>query len=139
MTLWQEIKALNPSRKDLQKFGWLVGGVFLAVGAWTLYRGKSFTWFLLIPGIVLFLAGTVLPASLGLVYRLWMGLAFVLGLIVSTILLTLFYFLVVTPIGLAARLFGQDFLSLKLDRHASSYWVKRSAEPPKPASYEQQF
>jgi hypothetical protein len=68
-----------------------------------------------------------------------MSLAVALGFVVSGILLTLFFFLVITPVGWAARIFGNDFLSLKLDRTAASYWIPRERKPKTPAEYERQF
>ena len=44
---------------------------------------------------------------------LWLGLSHLLGTVVSKILLTLVFFGVVTPIGLARRLLGIDSLKLK--------------------------
>jgi hypothetical protein len=47
---------------------------------------------------------------------------------------------VITPIGLIARLAGKDFLSLKLNRQAPTYWLAREGKSPKtPADYERQF
>jgi hypothetical protein len=34
---------------------------------------------------------------------------------------------------------GKDFLSLKLDRTANSYWLPREQKPRKPTDYERQF
>ena len=50
------------------------------------------------------LLGAVWPRALKWVYIAWMTLALVLGLVVSTVLLTVFYYAVVTPIGLLAPL-----------------------------------
>ena len=44
---------------------------------------------------------------------LWLGLSHLLGTVVSKILLTLVFFGVVTPIGLARKLLGIDSLKLK--------------------------
>ena len=44
---------------------------------------------------------------------LWLGLSHLLGTVVSKILLTLVFFAVVTPIGLARKLLGIDSLKLK--------------------------
>ncbi len=134
-----EIKQLKTGPRDLRKFGLMVGGVFAALGLIMLLRHKPhYPWFLT-PGIILIVAGAVVPKALKYVYIAWMSLAIVLGLIVSTILLTLFFFLVVTPIGLVARMVGKDFLRLKLDKQASSYWIPRPKTPKAPAEYERQF
>ena len=95
---------------------------------------------LLWPGVPLVVLGAVLPRSLKWVYVAWMTLAMVLGAIVSTILLVLLFYLVVTPIGLIARLAGKDFLSRKLDSKASSYWILRDiAQPKAKHEHERQF
>jgi hypothetical protein len=61
-------------------------------------------------------------------------------MIVSTVLLTVFFYLVVTPIGLAARCVGKDFLERRWDAKATTYWRARDhSEPRPPAEYEQQF
>jgi hypothetical protein len=134
-----EIKSLSTKTRDLRKFGLLVGGVFLVLGGLTLWRQKPIAPWLLTPGVILFFLGLILPRSLKLIYIGWMAMAFALGLIVSSILLTIFYYVVVTPIGLVARLVGKDFLSLKLDSKAQSYWVPRDKTVHTAANYEQQF
>jgi len=45
--------------------------------------------------------------------RLWLGLSNLIGTIVSRILLSIIFFLIVTPIGLIRRLLGKDTLKLK--------------------------
>jgi len=51
-----------------------------------------------------------------------------------------FFYVVVTPIGLAARCFGKDVLGLKLDTKASGYWLALDRSKPRQAAdYEQQF
>jgi len=135
----EELKKLKTEPRDLRKFGLMVGGVLLALGLWFVFRHKPWhAWFWL-PGSVLLLLGAVAPRSLKYVYVGWMALAFTLGLVMSTVLLTVFFYLVVTPIGLVARLAGKDFLARKWS-DGSSYWLLRRASGPKqPSEYEQQF
>jgi hypothetical protein len=136
----EEIKQLKTGTRDLRKFGLLVGGVFALLAAWCWWRGKPAFPYLVAPAVPLLLLGAVWPRSLKWVYLAWMGLALVLGLIVSTVLLTVFYYLVVTPIGLLARAVGQDFLSRRLQPDAPTYWIARPRSGPKPRQeYEQQF
>jgi len=45
--------------------------------------------------------------------RLWFGLSYVLGTVMSKILLSILFFTIVTPIGLIRRLTGSDPLQLK--------------------------
>ena len=134
----EELKQLKTGAADLRKFGLTVGGVLLLLGLWFLYRHKGYYQYFLYPGGALVVLGLVIPKSLKHVYLGWMSLAFVLGLIVSTALLTVFFYLVVTPIGLVARIFGKDFLQRKLDPNAASYWLPRNTSRA-PADYEQQY
>src|SRR5438445_6838175 len=106
----EEIKQLKTGPRDLRKFGLTVGGVLSLLGLWFLYRHKAHSPYFLYPGLLLLLLGLAVPRTLKEIYIGWMALAFVLGLIVSTVLLTGFFYLVVTPIGLAARCFGKDFV-----------------------------
>ena len=139
MNIRDDIKQLKTSNRDLRKFGLMVGGGFAVLGLLFLWRLKPhwpyFGW----PGAVLMAFGAVLPRALKYVYIAWMSVAFVLGFIISHIILGLFFFLVITPIGLLARLFGKDFLSLKLDAKAKSYWLPRESKSKSPADYERQF
>ena len=135
----KETEQLSTSPRVLRNFGLLVGGVFLLLGGWFLYRHKPAWPYFISPGVLLFAAGMVFPKSLKQVYVAWMGLGFMVGLVVSKVILTIFYFVVITPIGLIARICGQDFLSLKRKPGATTYWVIRPAGSRSPQEYEQQF
>jgi|ERR1043166_1488971 hypothetical protein len=137
--IFDDIKSLKTGPRELRKFGLLVGGVFAAVGLLWLIRHKPYYPWLLTPGVILIVLGAVLPKILKPVYIAWMSLAIVLGFIVSNVLLTLFFFVVITPIGLIARLSGNDFLRLKIDRSAATYWIPRPPRARDPSQYERQF
>jgi hypothetical protein len=139
MNIREDIKQLKTGESDLRKFGLVVGGVFVALGLFFLLRHKSAWPYFLIPGGLLMLLGLVLPRVLRPVYLGWMSLAFVLGFVMAHVILALFFFFVITPIGLLARLSGKDFLSLKLDRQAKSYWIPREQKAKSAADYERQF
>jgi hypothetical protein len=136
----EELKHLVTGPRELRKFGFTVGGVFLLLSLWFLYRHKPFWPWLAAPGVVLVLCGAVHAKAIKYIFIGWMAMAFGLGLIVSTVLLTLFFYLIVTPIGLSARLLGKDFLSQKLQPSARSYWISRLPEQAKNATdYERQY
>jgi hypothetical protein len=72
------------------------------------------------------------------VYIGWMKFAFVLGWMNTRLLLGLFFYLILTPVGLVMRAFGKDIIDKKFDRQARSYWKKRTT-PFDPATMERQF
>jgi len=136
----QDLKEIQTGKRELRKFGLLVGGVFVVLGVLMWLRHKPHFAWCLTPGCVLFVLGAAVPKILKPIYIVWMSVAIALGFIVSNVLLTLFFFFVITPVGLVARMAGKDFLSLKLSPSATTYWLPRKRGTPKtPTDYEQQF
>ena len=139
MNIRDDLKQLKTRDRDLRKFGLMVGGVFAALGIIMVFRHKAHYPYFLWPGAALVGFGAIVPRAVKYFYLAWMSVAFVLGFIVSHLILGLLFFLVMTPVGLLARLAGKDFLSLKLDRTARSYWIPREPKPKSLADYERQF
>lgn len=124
--LLEEIRHLRPDRKALRSFGLTVGAVFLAIAAFVFWRtGWSLTpavrWVGAI-GVALAALGLVVPMGLAYPYRIWMGLALVLGFLMSHVVLGIVYFLLVTPIGFVFRLRGKDLMDRRMQPGASTYW-----------------
>lgn len=59
------------------------------------------------------------------VYAVWMKFASVLGIINVTLILSLLFYIIFTPIGLIIRLFGRDLLDRKIEKDKTSYWLKK--------------
>lgn len=135
-----ELQQLSKTPHDLRKFGLIVGGVLALLGGVFFWRHKAVWPYLLIPGALLMFFGLVAPRALKGVYIAWMALAFTLGLVVSTLVLAICYFGIITPLALIGRLVGKDFLSQKLNPDAKTYWLSRDRSVPRqPADYERQF
>lgn len=81
----------------------------------------------------------LLPGTLAPLYRLWRRLARRIGAGITLLMLTLAYYLVVTPFALVMRLLGRRPLPLRPKPNQASYWVVRS-EPAQPkARFEKRF
>jgi len=68
----------------------------------------------LIAAMVLHVLNMIVPQVYRPVAVLWLGLSDLLGSVVSKILLSIVFFVVVTPIGILRRLFGKDSLQLRV-------------------------
>jgi len=55
-------------------------------------------------------------------YRLAMRLGFYFSLLLGRVVLTVFFFLVITPLGIILRLSGKDSLQLKRPEKADTCW-----------------
>ena len=128
------------SHRAERDFGLLVGGVFLAIGGWWLYGGRfqRAAVALCALGATLAVLGATYPKSLVVPNRLWMGMAEGLGFVTTRVILGAVFFLVVTPIGIARRLFGGDPLNRRGGR-TESYWKPYTERRNDPKHYEKMY
>jgi hypothetical protein len=137
--LKEEFKHIRETKKDLRKFGLTVGGVILAIGLLLFYFEKPSAVYFAIIGALLILPGVFFPKILKPLNRIWMSLAIILGFFMSRVILTILFYLVLTPIALLAKLVGKKFMILKYDKSAKTYWEKRTIIRKKQIDYERQF
>ena len=92
-----------------RSFGISVGGVCLALGGLTWWRNQPVAATTLVAvGSVLVVAGLVAPSALRIPNRIWWRFAQALGWFNSRVLLTVFFYLVITPVGVVMRISGRD-------------------------------
>ena len=109
------------------------------VSALSWWRGHA-AWHWTLPLAALFLiVAYTYPQVLGPLNRLWLKFGLLLHKVVTPVILGLLFFVTITPIGLLARACGKDFLRLRLDRSAKSYWIERAPPGPPPQSMKNQF
>ena len=133
----------RPSPRELRKFG-----LAILLGMGVIGTGFWFGW--LLPeqrnlAQVLWMVGTVV-GSVGLtgtkaalpLYWAWMAVAFVMGNIISRLILAVVFYGLITPMGLCFRLRGRDRLQLEKRRDVPTYWTEMKSSDD-PASYERQF
>ncbi len=134
----EEIKKVESSPRDLRNFGLIVGGIFCVLGIIFELRGKSFAHPALLVGILLVLGGILRPKILTYPHKIWMTLGIVLGFVVNKVLLTIFFYVGISPIAIVARLLGKRFLDVRFKTTDLTYWGKRTVSTDK-AVYEKQF
>lgn len=123
------IEQVNASRKNVRNFGFLFGGITFVVAAYMMYRGNPNWIWASSAGLVFAAGGAALYPLMKPVYTAWMLFAYVLGWINTRVILGLFFYLVMTPLGLLLRLTGKDLLDEKIDRTVGTYWIRRERKP----------
>jgi hypothetical protein len=120
-------------------FGLVFAGFFALMAALAAWRHHT-TWHYTLPVAAVFLVvALTVPAILAPLNRLWLKIGLLLFKVVNPIVMGLLFFATITPIGLVMRLSGKDFLRLRLDKSAKSYWIDRAPPGPPPQSMKNQF
>jgi hypothetical protein len=103
------------------------------VSALRIWRSRAGGPYLAARAALFFLrSGLAWPRALAPVERAWMALSRVLSMVMTYVILTIMFFLVITPIGLMLRLAGKDLLQVRADKKKDSYWV--AVDPDGPCS-----
>ncbi len=117
----------------------IVAGALLLLAAWNFYRHRLIATTVLGGlGVALSVAGLLLPPVARGFHRLWMAFASILGYVNSRVLLFLLYYLVLTPYGVIARLFGRDVLNRRA-QGKESYWIPRENTRQSKEQFERSF
>lgn len=122
-----------------RSFGVVFSIVFAIIGTVPLLRGGELRpWSLLVAAVFLGL-GLLAPRVLRPLNILWFRFGLLLGRIIAPIVISLLFFIAVTPTALIMRLLRKDVLSLRFDRTAKSYWIRRSKTDNPMGSMKNQF
>jgi hypothetical protein len=121
---------LSTNTKELRSFGLVLFGASVVLNTYFWWNDDYLVW-LSIAGSSLALMAVLSPLLLSPFHWIWMKIGTVMGIVMTTLILTVTYIVMVTPIGLILRIFKKDILSLKLDPKTSSYWIKPSENDPK--------
>ena len=126
-------------RKGLREFGLLTGGILAALFGlcfpWLFDRPfPSWPWAL---GAVLVLWALVAPATMKGFYRLWMRFSLLLSRVTTPVIMSVVFFVVITPVALILRAMGRDSMTRRFDLAAKSYRIP-ARKPPK-SSMERPF
>ncbi len=106
-------------------FGILFFIIFLGLGLWPITKNITPNIYLIIISIIFLLLGISNSKFLTPLNKIWIKLGEVLGRIIAPIILSIIYFLILTPISLILRILGKDLLNLKYFNNKSSYWLER--------------
>ncbi|MFA7692059.1 MAG: hypothetical protein GX117_08835 [Candidatus Hydrogenedentes bacterium] len=133
------------SKTEQRKFGFVMAAAFailglLRTGIRYLLHGTFANpqWFFVIALPFLLLA-LLWPKGLKPVFIAWMKFALVLNWIVTHVMLSIVFFLIIIPMGLFTRLFGSDPLKRQWLPATESYWEAPEEQPEELERYHNQF
>ena len=135
----EEIKNIKDSKRDLRKFGLTIGIALIVISVLLIITRKNSALYFAALGLLITLTGLTVPQVLKPLNKIWMTISIILGWFMTRIILTILFYIALTPIGLLSKLFKKDFLDLNIEKERQSYWQKRERKKFDPADYERQF
>ena len=111
--------------REGRSFGLTVGGAFLTISALMWWKDHQIPMYITLTlGSLLVLAGLIVPARLGPIFRVWMAFGLAISRVTTPIFMSIVFFLVITPLGLLRRAISGN--ALIPSRAAQTYWHTRS-------------
>ena len=124
------LKISDNKQRQIRRFGITIGAVLTAIGGILLWYGKpSWPYIFALAGLFI-ICGLLFPRLLWPIEWFWMRLSGIIGIVMTHLILTLVYYLAITPTGLLRQIFGKDPLKMKLDKGAASYWIPVDPDGP---------
>jgi len=118
---------IEDENKEIRNFSFIFGFGFIILGTlfffkkhWSLVPHNTKIIFLI--AIIVIIIGLTIPQILKPFYKLWMGFGELLGKINNTILMSILYFLFITPLAIFFRIIKKNLLHKNFDKNIESYW-----------------
>lgn len=125
----EEFRNIQSDKKTLRNFGLTIGTVVSLIALFfTLKSPNDIFQYILMMGLSFMVIGLSMPSLLSPINYLWMAFAIIIGWIMTHLILSALYTLIITPLGLTLKLFRKQLLSYKKDSSMESYWEKREIE-----------
>jgi len=135
----EEIKNIKGDKSDWRKFGITMGIILAVMGFYLLWKGKNYVEYVFPLAAAFFILGLVIPYALKPVYKAWMVMSVIMGFIMTRVIMVFIFYMIVTPVGFVASIIGKNFLDMKIDKTAKSYWMVREMVRKEKSDYERQF
>jgi len=132
--------SINSKIPSERKFGLTFAFIFLVLAIYikAKYLGDIYLYLTIVTAVAFLALSFLIPTVLKPLNHAWYQLGILLGKVVSPIVMGIIFFLIITPVAVAARLFGRDELRLK-KKDTESYWIERSPPGPSGESFKTPF
>ena len=131
---------MDPKGPSDRSFDISLAIVFAVAGLAPLRHGHGAMrlWALGTSAVLLAIA-IVRPSLLHVLNQLGTRVGLLLHRLVSSVLMAVLFYTVITPMGLVLRWSGKNLLQLGFDRARASYWIERRRGQPAPGAMSRQF
>jgi len=128
------------SKKEQRNFGIVMAVAITVIGLirWGLHRGEPPMTFFYIALAFLFL-GLAVPRVLQPVLYVWLKFSLALNWVMTRVLLTVAFFVMIVPTRVIIRLFADDPLKRAWDAEAPTYWEEPEEQPTEFRRYYNQY
>ena len=133
------MEKIKTDTKALRDFGFIMALAFMFITVVFYLKHRVYLKPTIIVSFLFLGAGIFRPQILKHFYIIWMKLADILSWIMTRVILTIVFFIVLTPLGIIVKLTGRDLLDLKIDKNANSYWIKVEKKEFNVEDYHKQF
>ncbi len=113
------------NKSSNKSFGIVFFIVFLLIGIYPILNDENLRIWSIIISLIFLILGLINSHILTPLNKIWFKFGIILGKIISPLIMSIIFFLVVTPIGIFMRLIGKDLLNLKFNNY-KSYWIENN-------------
>ena len=113
-----------------KSFGIVFFIVFLLIAIYPLINNGELRIWSLVVAIIFLILGLINSKVLTPLNKIWFKFGILLGRVISPLIMSIIFFLVVTPTALIMRIIGKDLLSLKFN-NKKSYWIEKTGPKSK--------
>ena len=108
-----------------RNFGVVFFIVFFVLGLWPAKNEGEINIFLILTSFIFLFLAITKSKFLTPLNKLWFKFGIKLGSIIAPIVMSVVFFLVVTPIGIIMKITGRDLINIKINKNTKTYWLNR--------------
>ena len=117
---------MNKDKKNKQ-FGYLFFFVLSFISIFIFFNSNKINYILISLSLIFLIITIFKPILFDRISNIWIKFGELLGMLISPLVMTLIFFLFLTPISFFIRIIGKDLLNTKFSKE-KSYWIKREKD-----------
>ena len=130
------MSSIKDPKKAQRQFYLIVGAALVLLGAWRIYRTKTFGPAMMSAGALLVAIEFMVPPVANRLFKAWMVFAKYLGIVNTYIIVSVIYFVMIVPIGLLRQCSKKSYrATIREYRNRKSAWTALDGAVPAAQSY----